>query len=479
MMEAAALRRIVEAHFRVYDARDEKVRGRVAARLFFVMFPSGTFDERFESVKAAVQALDKEALVFMRRDGGEDILFVADRPEVAPTRPGLRIGLFLATLVTTVLSGATAWQLYRHPSFDGTFSSALASMVQPENLLWGFVAFALPLLLILGIHETAHYVTARRHGIRATPPMFIPAPPLLMPIGTFGAFISMKDPLPDRKALFDVGASGPLAGFLVAVPILVLGLFLTASVGQALPDMGHPILGADSPFSLDAPTSTTATLHFTSPVGTTSFNVTAPTKGPAEWLYHAEATMTLANGTTQTDAYDGSLARGLGERRTLTFPNGTTAAQLTVTWNDGLESFGDPLIVSGIQWNGHVYVPGLGQLWNLDGLLTHPTFFAGWVGMLVTGINLLPVSQLDGGHIARAALGDKARYAGWAAVALLAALTIFFSSWLLMAAFILYMGLEHPAPLNDRTKLGKGRLVFAVVMLVVFLLTFVPVPLLR
>ena len=84
-----------------------------------------------------------------------------------------------------------------------------------------------------------------------------------------------------------------------------------------------------------------------------------------------------------------------------------------------------------------------------------------------------------GGRTARGALGDKARYAGWAAVALLAALTIFFSSWLLMAAFILYMGLEHPAPLNDRTKLGKGRLVFAVVMLVVFLLTFVPVPLLR
>jgi membrane-associated protease RseP (regulator of RpoE activity) len=83
--------------------------------------------------------------------------------------------------------------------------------------------FAGALLLILAAHEAGHYVACRRYGVDATLPFFIPAPPLFL-AGTFGAFIKIKSPIPSRRALFDIGVAGPLAGFVVAVPIAVIGI---------------------------------------------------------------------------------------------------------------------------------------------------------------------------------------------------------------------------------------------------------------
>ncbi len=459
MMELAALRKLVEPHLRVYDAREEKLRGKVAAQMLYVQVRPEEFDARFEAARSAIRAVEPEALVFLRRDAGEDILFVAERPQSAPTRPGLRLGMFLATIVTTVLAGSLAWA-----GFNGGFGENVwADLIAPQNLLWGAVAFALPLMAILGLHEMAHYVTARRHGLRATMPLFLPTPPGLgLPIGTLGAFISLKDPLPDRKALFDVGASGPLAGFLVAVPVLILGLLLTASAAHAIPDLHRPLILADgasvAPDGTGAALLTVAEAH----PGYITFNVTAP--GSGSWTYTTELRLTV-NGTLRTESSTSSLDGGKSERRSIHLPEGTTMASARITWDDGLLSFGDPLLV---QW--------LGKLIPTDGLLIHPTFFAGWVGLLVTGINLLPVGQLDGGHVARAVLGDRTKYAAYAAITVLMMLSFFFSSWFLMTLFVLLMGIHHPPPLNDRTVLDRRRLWAAAVVLVVFIVSFVPVP---
>jgi hypothetical protein len=174
MMDPAELRRIVERQFRVYEARQEKVRGQVAAHLFYVMFPPAEFDARYAAVRDEILARDPEAIVFLRRDHGEDVLFVAERPPPIQPRVGLHLGLLLATLATTALAGAIAWQGYLHAGDPWRWSV----LWDPENLLWGVVTFALPLLLILGIHESAHFYAARRHRLRATLPYFIPAPPL-------------------------------------------------------------------------------------------------------------------------------------------------------------------------------------------------------------------------------------------------------------------------------------------------------------
>lgn len=463
MLPSADLRRLVERHFRVYDSSEESHRGVVAARLYCVVVKPDEFDARFSAFRADLKAVDPEALAFVRREGGEDILFVADRPPASPRRLRIHVVLFLLTLLTTVTAGAIFWHGYA----DADKGWSWSVMWDPVALGWGFLTFALPLLLILGIHETAHFVVARRHGLRATLPFFLPVPPMLMPIGTLGAFISMKDPLPDRKALFDVGASGPLAGFLVAVPVIFLGAWLTGSVGQPLPDLGRPEILVDVPAaSIDEAESGQTVVHLqpTGDATTLSFTVTAPSDAKATWEYTAQADLET-DGRSRSEKVTGKLEPGASERRTLTIPEGTRDATLTFTWEDGLLRFGDPLLVV-----------ALDQVFHNEDYLAHPTFFAGWVGLLVTGINLLPASQLDGGHVARAVLGDKMRWAAYAAVGGLVYLALRFQSWILMAVFILLMGVQHPPPLNDRTGLDTKRKVLAAVVLLVFALTFVPRP---
>ena len=462
MLPSTDLRRLVDRHFKVYDAQEEALRGRVAARLYFLQVRPEEFDARFSAFRAELRTADPEAIAFVRREGGEDILFIADRPPASPRRLTIHMVLFLLTLGTTVTAGALWWNGYTNAGGETDWSV----LWDPVALGWGFLTFALPLMLILGIHETAHYVAARRHGLRATLPFFLPVPPILMPIGTLGAFISMKDPLPDRKALFDVGASGPIAGFLVAVPVLVLGAWLTGVVAEPLPDLDRPDLVVDALHTRDDTATGKTVIHIAN--GSTdvvTVSVTAPEDVDDRWSYKAKAVIAMADGSERTDSMSGRLDAGESERRTLTLPDGARDATLTVTWDDGLVRFGDPALVL-----------LLDQAFENDGYLTHPTFFAGWVGMLVTGINLLPASQLDGGHVARAVLGDRMRYAAYAAVGALIYLALRFESWMLMAVFILLMGVQHPPPLNDRTALDLKRKVLAGAVLVIFALTFVPRP---
>ncbi|MFO1532774.1 MAG: site-2 protease family protein, partial [Thermoplasmatota archaeon] len=463
----AALRAVVARHFRVYDAQEDKIRGQVVARRFYVIFPPAEFDRRYDAVRADIKAMDPNLLAFLRRDAGEDILFVAERPPDKPQNVALRVVLLLATVATTTIAGALSWHSFLH----GAKGLSWSVLWDPNDLLWGFLSFALPLLLILGIHETAHFVVARRHGLRATLPMFIPAPPFLMPIGTFGAFISLKDPLPDRKALFDVGAAGPIAGFFIAVPVVVLGVFLTSAAALPVPDLDRPLATLDVDGKIvDLAKSETgrANLTLAGPAaGAAVLNLTAPTDRQDGWTFGLHVAVTAANGTVSEETVTATLQPGERILRTVSIPANATMAEVEVTWDDGIMRFGDPLLVQAIN-----------LIWpaSAGDYLTHPTYIAGWVGLLVTGINLLPTGQLDGGHVSRAVFGERSRWVARLALGMLVVLALLFDTWLLMALFVLFTGIYHPPPLNDRTRLDRKRVVLAAVVLVVFLLTFVPVP---
>lgn len=111
-----------------------------------------------------------------------------------------------------------------------------------------------------------------------------------------------------------------------------------------------------------------------------------------------------------------------------------------------------------------------------ENMALHPTAFAAWVGFLVTAINLLPVGQLDGGHVARGVLGDKAKYVGYATFLFLAVMTLFYDGWFLFAMLVFLLGLKHPAPLNDVTRIDKRSIVLGIAGLLVLAMTFVPQP---
>lgn len=455
-MEQDPVRDAVAQRFRIYDEREESFDGAVGARLFYVMFDKERFDDDYDAVRRDLKQIDDELIVFLRRDGGEDILFVAERPPFRPSRNRMALTLLVLALLTTTIQGAVYWQGYKHAGDDWTF----AAIFQPANLAWGALTFALPLMLILGIHESAHYIAARRHGLRATLPFFIPLPPVLFLFGTFGAFIKLQDPLPDRKALFDVGASGPIAGFLIAVPLLVAGAWLTGVVAEDVPDLDRPVIIADD-FLIEED-GTGRMVLTTSAAGTYLIETVGPEDG---WSYTATATMQVDN-ATRSDTFTARLDEGERSLYTLTVPAGATDVEVAFVWDDGLIEFGDPLLVT-----------ALNTVFRNDGYLTHPVFFAAWVGIFVTGLNLLPAGQLDGGHIARAVLGDKVRFAGLATMALLMILALQFSMWFVLALFLVLTGIHHPPPLNDRTPLGRKRMVLAAVTLLVLVVSFIPVPL--
>ncbi|MFQ5908712.1 MAG: site-2 protease family protein [Thermoplasmata archaeon] len=353
--EVEEVRALVGRYFAIYD-----IRVRPEAISFYVRVEAQQLSDSFEALRLEMRD-GKKYIPLLRLEGGEHILHVQRTPPRRFRGIWLNVTLLVATLATTTIAGMTQWAVY---SGDEFFSLT--------NALFGGLFFTLPLMAILGTHEMGHFILARRHNVAASLPFFIPAPPPVI-FGTFGALISMREPIPNKKALMDIGMAGPLLGLAVALPVTLLGLYLNT----LNPPLVGPNIGGELVINL--------------PI-----------------FYQA---MLFA----------------------IPIPN--------------------------------------------DALL-HPTAFAGWVGFLVTGLNLLPAGQLDGGHVARALLGDKAKYLSYAAFAVLLALGfIFFFSWIILAFVVLFIGLRHPPPLNDITRLDVGRKLAGVGVLVVLLLSLHWVPL--
>ncbi len=311
-----------------------------------------------------------------------DDVLVRPRPRVG--FPALHLALFLATIVTTLWAG-----------FELSPLAAYAPSV--PNVVRGGLPFAASLVAILFSHEMGHYVVARRHGVVATLPYFIPVP---FGAGTLGAVIRMRSAIPSRRAALDIAAAGPLAGLALAVPLLLWGL-----AHSEVREVAHaPVASAiGSPFAI---------------------------------------------------------VRALWEGRPL------------LAEPAGAQFFGDSVLTLAARFAVH------GSLPPGTDVLLHPVAFAAWLGLLVTALNLVPLGQLDGGHVLYALVGRRAALVGSRLVSAgLLAAGLFLSwnwiVWWLLTRFLI--GLRHPPSVVEEP-LDPARRAVAILSLVLFALTFVPVP---
>jgi len=290
------------------------------------------------------------------RDG-----YFRDSPELPPPTHADRLWVHVMLFVLTV--------------FTTTMVGAMMEGNDPSGSFGGFASgfpFSFTILAILGIHEFAHYAAGKKWGISVTLPYFIPAP--FPPIGTFGAVIRMKSSIPNRKALVDVGAAGPIAGFVVALAASIIGL----SLSNVIPLQGR---GPDS--------------------------------------------ITLG---------DSLLFRLLSY-----------------------------LVIGPIPPNQDV--------------MLHPVAFAGWIGLFVTALNLMPFGQLDGGHVLVALSPNLHELLRRIGVPLLLLLGItLWSGWFVWAVLLIFIGGPHPYPDYMETRLGPLRTALAVCALVMFFACMIPVP---
>jgi hypothetical protein len=322
------------------------------------------------------------------------LVLVRALPGARGPRWALHALLFALAVLFALGAGAAlagGWYPPALPGFRGVFAGIgqfFLGLAEGEwrQILPGW-SFAVPLLAILLVHESGHYFAARRYHIDVSPPFFLPIPPTLSPIGTLGAFIRIRSPVLDRRQLLDVGAAGPLAGFVVALGVLIWG-YLTSHTAAAMP----AALG---------------------PSGTAS-----------SWVSFAGEPI------------------GLGD---------SILTHLLRRW-----TFGHAAAV-------HLSLPA----------------FAGWVGAFITGLNLLPLSQLDGGHILYGLLGRRQRAVALATVLALLALASRSPNWIVWVAMTFFIGggrWSHPSVVIPQRHVPASRRWVGLASVVVFVLTFVPIP---
>lgn len=287
-------------------------------------------------------------------------------------RTWINVLLFGLTVVSAFFVGIN-WSLsFRHSdAINQDFPFSLGKhLFRDPHVIFLSVLYSAVLIIILLGHELGHYLACRRYGISATLPFFIPAPTL---IGTLGAFIKIKSPITRKQQLFDIGAAGPLAGFILALPALFIGLSLSKVV-PALP-------------------------------------------------------------------------------------------------SDEALVFGEPLLLKMIIAVLFKNVP------SGSDILLHPVAIAGWVGILVTAFNLFPMGQLDGGHIFFALAGRRAVRLARLFLGLFVVMGIFFwVGWFVWALLIMLLGLKHPRVLDENIPLSPGRKAVGVLIIVIFILSFIPDP---
>ncbi len=224
--ELERLKGVVGRYFPIYETRIAPM-----SLVLLVHADPATLEAKFDELRREMWPLFYVPQI--RLDKGEYQIEVVRRPPQSPWGVYVNLALLIATVVSTIFAGAFLWVAYRG-----------GSMLTGTDLLYGALFFSLPLMTILGLHELAHFWAARRHHVDASLPYFLPVPPPLLIFGTFGAFISLREPFPDKKALLDIGASGPIMGFLVAIPVTILGLHLSVtSPALAATTCGPTFLG--------------------------------------------------------------------------------------------------------------------------------------------------------------------------------------------------------------------------------------------
>jgi len=269
--------------------------------------------------------------------------------------PYLNIILFILTFISTLAVGA--------------MHEGINVLEEPLKIYRGF-PFSFTLLTILLAHEFSHYIASKKHSIEASLPYFIPAPTLF---GTFGAVIKMKSPITTKNALIDIGASGPIAGFIISVIATIIGLF----------------------FSKIMP------VHDT----------------------------------------------------------------------NNLIALGDSLLFKALT------KVILGTVPDKSDVFLHPVALAGWIGFFVTSINLIPVGQLDGGHILYALIGEKHSTFSKLLIGVMFIMGFFFwEGWIIWGVLLIILGFKHPPIVYSAMPLDPKRKIIGWISLAIFVLTFMPVP---
>lgn len=356
----------------------------------------------YDRVAAEVKPLNLTPL-FRNEDKRHAILFLEGTINPTPNRSWVNVVLFIATVFSVLSAGViyTLGGVYTGPS-NPSFSELLPYLL---TSLGGGLAFTVSILAILLAHEFGHYLAGRYHKTHVTLPYFIPFP--FSAFGTMGAFIQLKEPPKNRRILLDIGIAGPLAGLVVAVPVLILGLALSNV----------------SPLPANLP--------------------------PGQGLQ--------IEGNSLLYLFSKFLVFG----KLLPAPAGYTDFTFMQTLEHWLRYFftGQPLPLGG------------------EDVLLHPVAWAGWAGLLVTALNLIPAGQLDGGHVLYVLLGRRAGVLLPLILAALIMLGFVWPGWWLWALLIFLFGRLHAEPLDQITALDPPRRLLALFGLVVFVLVFTPVPL--
>ncbi len=220
--EIEHVKSLVARHFPVYD-----VRVNYDVVEFYCKIDENSLEESFERLRE--EMIPQGYIPMITYVKGEHVLVVGKKPSARHRSAYVNLAMLMITLVTVTFAGILYWGSYAEVPGDEVYS--------PDNVAMSVLVFTLPLLAILGAHELAHFFAARRRKVAASLPFFIPSIP---PFGTFGAFISLRDPIPNRKALLDIGVAGPIAGLLVAIMVGVAGLMLTNVEAKVVPDDLEP-----------------------------------------------------------------------------------------------------------------------------------------------------------------------------------------------------------------------------------------------
>jgi Zn-dependent protease len=354
-------------------------------------------DDSADSYNQLTNSLSPYGITPLFRVEGEQqvIYLIKGNLDISPSKLWVNGLMFGLTVLSVWLAGAMYAFGYNHPNVEIT---SLMELYRVSIMnFWDGLPFAASLMAILLAHEFGHYLVGRWHKANVTLPYFIPLP-IPGGFGTMGAVIQMKSPPKNRRSLLDIGIAGPIAGLVVAIPVILLGLSLS-KLGPVLPNTqleGNSILYLMLKYTV--------------------FGKLLP--APVDY--------------------------------------------------NGVQPF--------VYWVRYVITGTPVPVGGMDVQL-NPIAWAGWVGLLVTSLNLIPAGQLDGGHVMYALFGKRMRKLLVPIIVMLVVLGFFWTGWWLWVFLLLIFGRISDEPLDQITQLDGRRKIVAFLVIVLFILVFIPIPL--